>query len=132
LPEGSYGAGVGVVTIRVAAITILAGAASCLFSCNPGRNQECEKFLAAMKPLDEATPTPEAVDRVSKDVEALNLQDQPLQIYATNYRNTLTVLSTTLRLQKDPSAPDGTDDVVKTHIKEARADSQDVRKYCAQ
>jgi hypothetical protein len=113
-------------------MVLVVGTAPSLFACNPGRNQECEKFLAVMKPLDEGAPTAEAVDRVGKDVEALNLQDQPLQIYATNYRNTLTVLSTTLLLQKDPSAPDGTDDVVKTHLKEARADSQDVRRYCAQ
>jgi hypothetical protein len=121
-----------VVAMRIVAMAIFVGTAPLLVACNPERNQECERFLAVMKPLDEPAPSIETVDRVAKDLEAINLQDQPLQIYATNYRNTLTVLSNTLKLQKDPSAPDGTDDVVKTHLKEARADSQDVRRYCAQ
>jgi hypothetical protein len=118
-------------TIRLAAVAIVVGAVAGA-ACNQERKQECEKFLAAMKPLDEGAPSADSVDRVNKEVEALNLQDQPLQIYATNYRNTLTVLSNTLRLSADPSAPDGTDDVIKTHLREARADHEDVRRYCAQ
>ena len=101
-------------------------------SCNPQRKQECDKLLAAMSPLAEGTPGVEVVDRVRQDVQALNLEDQPLRIYASNYQNTLTVLSNTLRLKADPSAPDGTDDVIKMHLKEARTDREDVGRYCAQ
>ncbi len=120
------------VTIRLAAVAVALGAMASLEACNPERKQECEKFVAAIKPLDEGTPTPEEVDRVNQEVGALELQDQPLHIYAANYRNTLTGLSATLRLKADPSAPDGTDDVIKQHLKGARADSQDVQRYCAQ
>ncbi len=112
-------------------MVIVVGAAGAA-SCNPQRKQECDKFLAAMKPLDEGTPSAEVVDRVRQDVQALNLEDQPLHIYATNYQNTLTVLATTLRLKEDPSAPDGTEGVIKTHLKEARTDREDVGRYCAQ
>lgn len=108
------------------------GGAIVVLSCNPQRKQECDKFLGAMKPLDEGSPTADVVDRVRQEVQALNLEDQPLHIYATNYENTLTVLSSTLRLKEDPSAPDGTDDVIKARLKEARTDSEDVRRYCAQ
>jgi hypothetical protein len=117
--------------IRLEAMAAVVGATA-LVACNPQRQQECDKFVAAMKQLDEGTPSAATVDQVNKDVEALNLQDQPLQIYATNYRNTLTVLSSTLRLNESPTPPDGTDDVIKTHLKEARADSRDVQRYCAQ
>jgi hypothetical protein len=120
-----------VVTIRPTAVAIVLGALAGA-ACNPERKQECDKFLAAMKPLDEPAPTADVVDRVSREVDTLDLQDQPLRIYATNYRNTLTVLSSTLHLRSDPSAPDGTEDVIKARIKEARADSQDVQRYCAQ
>jgi len=99
--------------------------------CNSERKQECSRLLAAMEPLDQGVPSVETVDRVNKDVGALNLQDQPLHIYAENYQKTLTVLSSTLALQASPSAPDGTDDVVKARLKEARTDRQDVERYCA-
>jgi hypothetical protein len=101
-------------------------------ACSQERKQQCDKFLAAMKPLDEGTPSAEVVDRVRQEVQALNLEDQPLHIYATNYQNTLTVLASTLRLKADPSAPDGTDEVIKTHLREARVDREDVTRYCAQ
>jgi hypothetical protein len=120
-----------VVTIRLTAVAIVLGALAGA-ACNPERKQECDRFLTAMKPLDDPSPSAEVVDRVSREVDTLNLQDQPLRIYATNYKNTLTVLSSTLRLRSDPSAPDGTDDVVKARLKEARTDSQDVARYCAQ
>jgi hypothetical protein len=120
-----------VVTIRLTAVAIVLGALAGA-ACNPERKQECDKFLATMKPLDEPAPAAEVVDRVSREVDALNLQDQPLRIYATNYKNTLTVLSSALRLRADPTAPDGTEDVIKSRIKDARTDSQDVARYCAQ
>jgi hypothetical protein len=117
-----------VVAIRLTAVAIVLGAVA----CNPQRKQECEKFLAAMKGLDDEASSAETVDLARKEVEALNLQDQPLRIYATNYQNTLAVLSGTLRLKGDPSAPDGTDDVIKTRLLEARTDRDDVRRYCEQ
>ncbi len=120
-----------VVGIRLVAMAIVVGAVVAP-SCNQQRKQECDKFLGAMKPLDDGMPTAEVVERVRQEVQALNLEDQPLHIYATNYQNTLTVLSSTLRLKADPSAPDGTDEVIKTRLKEARTDSDDVRRYCAQ
>jgi hypothetical protein len=121
-----------VVTFRQTAIVIAAGVLASLAACNPERKQECAKFLAVMKSLDEGMPTADAVDQVGKDVDGLHLQDQPLAIYATNYKTTLTVLSNTLRLKDDPSAPDGTIDVMKTHLREARTAHDDVERYCAQ
>jgi hypothetical protein len=119
-----------VVSIRLAAASAVIVALTA--SCNPERKQECERFLAAMSPLDDGTPSTETVNRVSKEVEALNLQDQPLHIYAENYGKTLTVLATTLELQSGTSAPDGTDDVVKSQLRMARTDAKDVARYCSQ
>jgi hypothetical protein len=129
-----------VVTIRlapveakatVAAVATLAGFLS-LASCNPQRQQDCEKFVSTMKEIDEGTPNAATVDRINKAVEALQIQDQPLQIYAENYRNTLSGLSSSLRLNESPSPPDGTDDVIKNQLKVARTDSRDVQRYCSQ
>jgi hypothetical protein len=103
-----------------------------LVACNPERKEECEKFLAAMKPLDQGAPTPEAVDRVESAVAAIQFQDQALGVFAKNYRTTLTVLSTTLKLDASPTAPDGTNDVVKAKAKEERTQREDTARYCAQ
>jgi hypothetical protein len=108
------------------------GVLATVAACNPERKQDCEKFLAVMMPANGAMPNAGAVDEVNKNVAALGLRDQPLRIYATNYQSTLTVLSNTLRLKDDPSAPDGTDSVMKTHLKEARTAREDVERYCAQ
>jgi hypothetical protein len=85
-----------------------------------------------MKPLDEGVPTADAVDRVKTQVEGLKLTDQALGVYAKNYTKTLTVLASTLRLKEAPEAPDGTSDVIKTNLKEARTDKADAVRYCAQ
>ena len=115
-------------------------AAGCLLwlgsavGCNAQRKQECDAFLAATAPLQEGTPSDETVDRVHDSVSALELQDQPLHEYATNYKNTLEVLSGTLKL-KAGAGPDGppvgTEDVIKKNLKEARTDRDDVARYCA-
>jgi hypothetical protein len=114
----------------------IAGAALLLLAatsgCNPERKQECERFAAAMKPLEQATPSAEDVDRVRAQIEGLKLGDQTLGIYAKNYVQTLTVLASTLRLKNDPEAPDGTDDVIKTRLRAARTDADDVARYCAE
>jgi len=103
-----------------------------LLACNAQRKQECDRFLTAMKPLDEGMPSADAVDSVTRQVDGLHLQDDTLAIYATNYRATLRVLSGTLQLKADPNAPDGTDDVIKANLKAARTDASDVARFCAQ
>jgi len=114
---------------RLAAAALLAVAAS---ACNAERKQQCDALLGAMKPIDQGTPSADTVDSVRKQVGALSLQDQPLRIYAQNYGQTLTVLASTLRLQQDPGAPDGTSAVVKQNLEKARTDRADVERYCAQ
>jgi len=47
-------------------------------ACNGELKEECGKFLAAMKPLDQGTPSAETVDRVVSEVGAIQFQDQPL------------------------------------------------------
>jgi hypothetical protein len=111
----------------VAAVTVVGA----LLGCNDQRKQECERFLGAMKPLDEGTPTAERVDSVSKQVEGLHLEDPTLAIYAKNYQATLLVLSNALKLKAGTSPPDGTDAVVQQNLKAARTDADDARRYCA-
>ncbi len=103
-----------------------------LAHCNPQRGQECDKFLSTIKPLDDGMPTVELVDRVHQEMDAIKFDDNPLSIYAKNYTDRLSVLSGTLRLQASPEPPDGTDDVIKNKLKEARTDRTDVARYCAQ
>jgi hypothetical protein len=110
----------------------LALAALAASGCDAERKQECSQFLSAMKPLDNGTPSVDTVDNVSRQVGSIKFQDQPLGVYAVNYRKTLGVLSNTLKLKASGSAPDGTDDVVKNNLKEARTDRDDVQRYCSQ
>jgi hypothetical protein len=100
--------------------------------CNAERKQECDKFLAATKPLDQGMPTVEMVESVKKQIDAMQFTDQTLGIYAKNYKATLSVLSSTLQLKASPNPPDGTDDVIKRNLKSARTDASDVQRYCAQ
>jgi hypothetical protein len=113
------------------AVFVLAAASALFFACNGVRKQECDKFLATMKPLDQGMPSADVVDEVQKSVVAMTFQDQPLQVYAKNYASTLGVLSSTLRLQATPTAPNGTGDVVHQTLKEARTDRDDVQRYCS-
>jgi hypothetical protein len=104
-------------------------------ACDETRKQECDKLLGVMKPLeplDKRAPSADTVDAVIQQVGALKLQDQPLGMYAKNYKQTLTVLSATLKLKAGNSAPDGTDDVIKKNLQEAHTDHDDVQRYCAQ
>jgi hypothetical protein len=113
--------------LALAAITAVA-----LPACDEARKQECDALLGAMKPIGPTgTPTGDTVDAVGKQVDALKLQNQALAVYAKNYRQTLTVLSATLRLKAGGSAPDGTDDVIKQNLKEARTDQDDVQRLCS-
>ena len=115
----------------VAAVATIAGFLM-VTSCNLQRQQDCDKFVSAMKEIDEGSPSAATVDKVNKEVETLEIKDQPLQIYASNYRNTLSALSSTLRLNESSTPPDGTDEAIKTELKMARTDSRDVQRYCSQ
>jgi hypothetical protein len=100
--------------------------------CNPERKVECERLMEAMKPVSDTVPTADGVDSVKASVAAIKFEDQTLGVYAKNYSQTLTVLSSTLRLKSSPDAPDGTEDVIKRNLQEARTDAQDTARYCAQ
>jgi hypothetical protein len=119
-----------------AAVTALAGSvtlcAVLLTGCNPERKAECERLMNAMKPVSDSVPTADGVDSAKASVAAIKFEDQTLGVYAKNYSQTLTVLSSTLRLKTSPDAPDGTDDVIKRNLQEARTDAQDTARYCAQ
>ncbi|HEX4445126.1 MAG TPA: hypothetical protein VH044_00260 [Polyangiaceae bacterium] len=117
------------------ASALVALAAAGAAGCNAERKQECDKLLSAMNPVQGDTPSAELVDRVNDGVGALQLQDQPLGVYAKNYRATLTVLSNTLKVQSGAGPdgpPDGTVDVIKQNLKDARTDYDDVSRYCSQ
>ena len=62
------------------------------------------------------------------------VRGRPLREYAKNYKKTLDRLSNTLKLKATagPDPPDGTDEVIKQNLKDARTDSDDVARYCAQ
>jgi hypothetical protein len=106
-----------------------------LVACNAERKDECDKFTSAMSPMQQGdTPSGDAVDRVRQSVEAIQFQDEPLREYAKNYRATLAVLSNTLNLKATADAdgpPAGTDDVIKSNLKEARTDFDDISRYCS-
>lgn len=116
-------------------LALIAAWAAASAGCNEERKQECDKLLAAIRPLKEGTPTSEVVDHVSADVSAIALQDQPLHVYAKNYEKTLSVLGSTLKLKEGAASPDavpdGTDAVIKKNLAEARTDDDDIARYCA-
>jgi hypothetical protein len=103
--------------------------------CNTQRKQDCDTFLTAMRPMQADTPSVDVVDRVHDGVAAVQFGDEPLREYATNYKNTLTVLSNTLKLKAaagPDGPPDGTEDVIKQNLKDARTDFDDIARYCSQ
>lgn len=114
------------------AVAALGASLAGAVSCNADRKEECEKFLAAMKPLDQGAPSADAVERVDNTIGAIQFHDQAIGVFAKNYRATLGVLASTLKLQATPTAPDGTDAVVKMKAKEARTQRDDAERYCAQ
>ena len=106
-----------------------------LTGCNTQRKQDCDRFLPAMTPMQTGMPSVETVDKVHDDVAGVDFGDQPLREYATNYKNTLTILSNTLKLKATAGPdgpPDGTDDVIKKNLKDARTDFDDITRYCSQ
>lgn len=108
------------------AAVVLSGAA-----CNAERQQECGKFIDAIKPLDQGNPAAAQVDAVAKQVAAIPFKDEPLGIYAKNYGERLKVLANAVTLQESPNAPEGTNDLVKRTLVLARTDAADIRRYCA-
>jgi hypothetical protein len=122
----------GPVLTSLASLATLSALVGATGGCNAERKAECDQFTAAMKPLGEGAPTAEAVGRVQTQVAAIKFQDEPLSVYAKNYLATLTVLSKTLELKATGTAPDGTDDVIKSNLKEALTDAADTARYCAQ
>jgi len=125
----------GAPSISVLLAALMAACAVCGAGCNEERKQECDKLLTAIRPLKEGTPTSAIVDHVAADVSAISFQDQPLGVYATNYKQTLTVLGSTLKLKEGAASadavPDGTEDVIKKNLAVARTDDDDIARYCA-
>jgi len=106
-----------------------------LAGCDSQRKEDCGKFLPAMSGMQSGTPSVETVDQVLSAVAGIHFTDVPLEEYATNYKNTLTVLSGTLKLKATAGPegpPDGTDDVIKRNLKDARTDFDDITRYCSQ
>jgi hypothetical protein len=119
----------------LAAVAGLVGALAWLAGCNTQRKQDCGTFLTAMSPMQGGTPSVDVVDRVHDSVAGAAFGDEPLREYATNYKNTLTVLSNTLKLKAaagPDGPPDGTENVIKQNLKEARTDFDDITRYCSQ
>jgi hypothetical protein len=112
--------------LAVLALGLVAG-------CNAERKQECDQLLSVTQPLETGSPpNPEGVDRAQASVSAIQFQDEPLREYASNVRQSLKALASTLRVQAGPTPPDGTDDLVKAKIKEVHGERDDVTRYCAQ
>jgi len=116
-------------------VALIAACAAGNAGCNEERKQECDRLLTAIHPLKEGTPTSAVVDHVSADVSAISFHDQPLGVYATNYKQTLSVLASTLKLKEGAASPDavpdGTEDVIKKNLAVARTDDDDIARYCA-
>jgi hypothetical protein len=85
-----------------------------------------------MKPLESNAPSAESVAHIQSAIAAIQFQDEPLREYASSTKSTLQVLANSLETQASPTAPDGTDDLVKAKLKEARGEREDVARYCAQ
>jgi hypothetical protein len=119
------------VPVLVAAAGVVAGCAT-LSGCDATRKQECDQFLSAMKPLTQGTPSIDVVDTADRTISAIQFQDQPLREYAFSTKTTLHTLSESIRLQTGPAPPDGSDEIVKAKLNEARGEDDDVTRYCAE
>ncbi|HEX3770774.1 MAG TPA: hypothetical protein VHV30_07920 [Polyangiaceae bacterium] len=119
----------------VAAWLLALGAALAVAGCNEERKAQCDKFIAAMQPIQSGAPSADTVDKVKSDVGSIQFSDQPLGVFAKNYAARLTVLSNTLKLKETTTPdtlPDGTNDVIKTTLKDARTDFDDISRYCSE
>jgi hypothetical protein len=107
-------------------------AVSTFIGCSNERGQECGRFLTAVQPLERGSPTADAVEGVQSALGSISWQDVPLREYASSTKETLRVLSNTLKLEASPSPPDGADEMVKTRLKELQGEHAEVVRYCAQ
>lgn len=114
------------------ALVALVSCTVILTGCNGTRKQECDQFISAMKPLTKGTPSVELVDTAGRKIAAIQFQDEPLHEYASSTKATLSTLADTIRLQTAPSAPDGTDDLIKVKLKEVGGEMDEVTRYCAE
>jgi hypothetical protein len=101
-------------------------------ACNAERKKECDELASTLTPLDDPTPTSASIGRLRAAIDAQTPGERPLHEYANTLKATLEVLSGTLALKEGPAPPDGTDDVVKAKLKEARTVRDDVTHYGAQ
>ena len=114
---------------------VCAATLAALAGCDTTRKVDCEKFLPVMTPMQSDSPSVDIVERTFASVAAIKFEDEPLREYSTNYKNTLSVLSNTLKLRANAGPdgpPDGTDDVIKRNLKEVHTDFDDISRYCAQ
>ncbi len=114
------------------AAALAVGVLGVLSACDTERKKECDQLTPALKPLDDPKPSSDAIGRLRGALEALALEDQPLREYVRTTKGILVVLSSTLVLDEGPLPPDGTDEVVKAKLKEARTVRDDIAHYCAQ
>jgi hypothetical protein len=115
-----------------ATFLLAALAIGAIAGCNAERKQECDQFLGTMKPLQGDTPSADAVGRMRSSIAGIQFQDEPLREYASSTKATLQVLANSLDTLASASPPDGTDDLVKSKLKEARGEIDDVSRYCSQ
>jgi hypothetical protein len=118
------------VTARFDVLAVLAVSIA-LAGCDGERKRECDQFLATLKPIGEGAPTAAVIGRVREGLSAMAFGDKPLSEHAANVKRTLEVLDNGLTTLEGPSPPDGTDDLVKSKLKEALAERDDVARYCA-
>jgi|HubBroStandDraft_2_1064218.scaffolds.fasta_scaffold301194_2 hypothetical protein len=114
------------------AAALVAGILELSTACNAERKKECDQLISALAPLDDEAPTSASIARLRSAIDAQTLEDQPLHEYASTLKSTLEVLWSTLAVKEAPSPPDGTDDVVKAKIKQAKAARDDVTHYCSE
>jgi|GEM_PF-1888962 hypothetical protein len=117
---------------RQFAVALGAGVLAICAACNTERKKECDQLISALAPLDDEPLTSASLARLRSAIDAQTLDDQPLHEYASTLKSTLEVLWSTLAVKEEPSPPDGTDDVVKAKIKQAKAARDDVTHYCSE
>jgi hypothetical protein len=114
------------------AVALGAGILTICTACNTERKKECVQLISVLAPLEDEAPTSASIARLRSAIDAQRLDDEPLHEYAGTLKSTLEVLSGTLAVKEAPSPPDGTDDVLKAKIKQAKAARDDVTHYCSE
>jgi hypothetical protein len=114
------------------AVALGAGILAIGTACNTERKKECDELISVLTPLDDEAPTSASIARLRSAIDAQKLDDEPLHEYAGTLKSTLEVLWSTLAVKEAPSPPDGTDDVLKAKIKQAKAARDDIAHYCSE